>query len=152
MFITPSRLKSFTDVSGDEQEVQRLNEDSDDLIRWPNTIGYVYTSRGVPLSEESTRRAYDLFNMIREEARTYYTKEFKMNSGGAKVTARAKTRLLTFYNSRMRKAMELVRKEESPGRQQQQQQQADEIETILSGTYVCTQHINEMKKISFTVR
>ena len=126
------RLKSFTDESGEEQEVQRLHEDSDDLIQWPNTVGYVYTSIGIPLSEESTRRAYDIFNKIKAEARTYFDSRETRRGGGAASggsPVRAKTRLLTFYNSRMRKAMEVVRKEEGPAL-------AEEVETILSGEII----------------
>ena len=118
-------MKSFTDCEAvddaeEELEVQRLNEDSEGLIRWPNTLGYVYTSSGLPLSEDATRRAYDIFNTIMDEARMYY---------GDK--AKTKTRMMTFYNSRMRKALEAIRKETET-----RQETANQVERILSGRRV----------------
>ncbi|TRY68923.1 hypothetical protein TCAL_05228 [Tigriopus californicus] len=96
------------------REIQRLN-DIDETVQWPNTVGYIYRSNGLPLSEESTQKAYEVFNAIRDEIQGYFQKEYKVageemqRKGRASVdvstAAFEKTRLLTFYDSRVLKAL-----------------------------------------------
>ena len=111
------------------EEIQRYNDStgsSDDLLQWPSTFGYIYRSTGLPLSEEATKQAYETFNAIRDEVRHYYRREFKVNRTNR--TVRDKNRLLTFYNSRMKKAVESLRREnEHP------KAVLDEVEDALSG-------------------
>ena len=119
------------------EEVRRQNnfdpsegDGANSLISWPCTVGYVYKSDGgapvrgsdvsmnrpakaskngfFQLSEEATKTAYEIFNAILEEARNYFSREFKPNK---KHHFRDKNRLLTFYNSRTKKAMDSLKKD-----------------------------------------
>lgn len=120
------------------KEIQRLN-DMDETVQWPNTVGYIYQSNGFPLSEESTQKAYEVFNGIRDEIHGYFQREYKVagkemqtTKGRATTTtttaAFEKTRLLTFYDSRVLKALEYLKVEEKLGAFHLKQ-----VETALSG-------------------
>ena len=56
-------------------EILRYNDQSgssDEVFQWPNTIGYVFNSEGIPVSEEATKLAFEAFAAIREEIKNYY--------------------------------------------------------------------------------
>ena len=109
------------------------NEDQTD---WPNTFGYLLKSDGFPISEEATRRAYEIFNAVVEEAGSHYfvcdNKDTSSNIDSIDVNRRPsrppeKTRLTTFYESRTRKAVEGLRTS------RYSQSLATEVETALAG-------------------
>lgn len=109
------------------QDLARVNDSlgsSEDLIDWPLSYGFVFRTNGEPVSEEATKHAYEIFKAIRTEIKTYYGREFKTVRSNRALKDR--TRLLTFYNSRMRKAVESLRKEVHKA-------VADEVEVVLSG-------------------
>ena len=95
-------------------------------------------SDGFPISEEATRRAYEIFNAIVEEARSHYficdgnNKDTSSNIASIDANRRPsrppeKTRLTTFYESRTRKAVEGLRTS------LRSQSLATEVETALAG-------------------
>ncbi len=89
---------------------------------WPNAAGYALTSDGRVAGEEATRRAHEIFNAVRDEARSYYRREYRTNPSRQK----DRTRMSTFYESRTRRAVRAIREEG-------QAEVADDVETILSG-------------------
>ena len=91
-------------------------------------------SDGFPVSEEATRRAYEIFTAVVEEARSHYfvCDGNNMNSASKIEDQRPprppeKTRLNTFYESRTRKAVEGLRTS------RRSQSLATEVETALAG-------------------
>ena len=52
-----------------DNEIERLNEGSEELVKWPNTTGYMLTSEGKgPIGAKATKVAYEVYNRIRTEA------------------------------------------------------------------------------------
>eukprot|EP00095_Tigriopus_kingsejongensis_P004146 maker-scaffold703_size109190-snap-gene-0.19 protein:Tk04146 transcript:maker-scaffold703_size109190-snap-gene-0.19-mRNA-1 annotation:"peroxisomal n1-acetyl-spermine spermidine oxidase" len=93
------------------EDIERLN-DTDEAVQWPNTVGYIYQSNGLPVSEEATQRAYEVFNVVRDEIKGYYAREFRASNPEKGRPIHAKTRLLTFYQSRMQKALQALKEKE----------------------------------------
>ena len=107
---------------------------NEDQAEWPNTFGYLLKSDGFPISEEATRRAYEIFNAVVEEARSHYfvcdgSNKDSTSSNESKRPSRPpeKTRLTTFYESRTRKAVEGLRTS------RHSQSLATEVEAALAG-------------------
>lgn len=131
----------------DEEEVRRLYQENSELVQWPNTLGYMYTSEGEPLSEEAIAQAYRVFTSIRDEAEASFGRQrFKasgrraLSSFSSAVGPRDKSRLLTFYNTAMRRAINQITSKESSSPSSSSSSpspallaRAEQVESALSG-------------------